>query len=164
MIFSSPLLQLLPNFRTQQIHHTSGNCRTICKSNEITWIENEGGRVKNRIVPFVVEHSGGNSEDGWGAAREKERKRGREREGERIRWGWNDKTRLCRLACAWKFSPPVAKQFPWKRSYGHGFRRINTACMRSRSTTGRQRSPLWQRATCRDCLPSWWLNFRNRDR
>lgn len=30
-------------------------------------------------------------------------------------------------AGAWKFSPPVAKQFPWKRSYGHGFRRINTA-------------------------------------
>lgn len=30
-------------------------------------------------------------------------------------------------ASAWKFSPPVAKQFPWKRSYGHGFRRINTA-------------------------------------
>lgn len=32
-------------------------------------------------------------------------------------------------AGAWKFSPPVAKQFPWKRSYGHGFRRINTACV-----------------------------------
>lgn len=76
MIFFSPLLQLLPNFRTQQIHHTSGNCRTICKSNEITWIENEGGRVKNRIVPFVVERSGGNNEDGWGAAREKEREGG----------------------------------------------------------------------------------------
>lgn len=135
MIFFSPLLQLLPNFRTQQIHHTSGNCRTICKSNEITWIENEGGRVKNRIVPFVVGEITRMAE----GRRERKRERGG---GERIRWGWNDKTRLCRLACAWKFSPPVAKQFPWKRSYGHGFRRINTACMRSRSTTGRQRSPL----------------------
>lgn len=24
-----------------------------------------------------------------------------------------------------KFSPPVAKQFPWKRNYGHSFRQIN---------------------------------------
>ena len=50
--------------------------------------------------------------------------------------GWRElggETRLCRPACAWKFSPPVAKQFPWKRSYGHGFRQINTACTRSRA-------------------------------
>lgn len=47
-----------------------------------------------------------------------------------------------RVACVWKFSPPVAEQFPWKRSYGHGFRQINTAytAVRARASGNERRT------------------------
>lgn len=86
----------------------------------------------NGIVSFVLRH--GDTEGGRGVV-------AGWREGVvAVVVGLETTNEAGRLACAWKFSPPVAKQFSWKRSYGHCFRQINTA--RARAST--RRLPLRQ--------------------